>query len=142
VPKRKWYSLIDKVWQMDNLVVAAERVVANKGAGGVDGQTCEAFAAKAELPKLHEELRTKTYRPQPVRRVFVPKANGGRRGLGVPAVRDRVVQQALRQVIEPIFEAKFLPCSYGFREGISAHMALIPSLKPWKKDGSGPSMPT
>lgn len=126
MPKRKWYSLIDKVWRMDNLLVAAERVLANKGAGGVDGQTCEAFKAnlKVELEKLHDELRTKTYRPQPVRRVFIPKANGGQRGLGVPAVRDRVVQQALRQVIEPIFEEKFLPCSYGFREGFSAHMAL------------------
>lgn len=126
MPKRKWYSLNDKVYAEHNLRAAAERVLANKGAAGVDGQTCEAFAAnlEAELAKLHEELRSKTYRPQPVKRVYIPKANGGQRPLGIPAVRDRVVQQALRQVIEPIFEPKFLSCSYGFREGRSAHMAL------------------
>lgn len=90
VPNRKWYSLIDKVWRMDNLQAAAKRVLANQGAAGVDGQTCPAFGAnlESERLKLHEELRAKSYRPQPVRRVYIPKANGGQRPLGVPAVRD------------------------------------------------------
>ena len=124
--KRKWYSLADKVWNPETLRKAWEKVRANKGKHGVDGVTIEEFEAglEANIKQLHEELKGKTYRPQPVRRVYIPKADGRQRPLGIPTVRDRVVQQALRMVIEPIFEAKFLPCSYGFRPGRGAHDAI------------------
>ena len=107
--KRKWYSLADKVWNPETLRKAWKKVKANKGKHGVDGVTIEEFEANLEgnLKQLHEELKSKTYRPQPVRRVYIPKADGRQRPLGIPTVRDRVVQQALRMVIEPIFEAKF-----------------------------------
>lgn len=124
--QHKWYSLYDKVYNPGNLALAWELVRANKGAAGVDGESIEDF--ERELPenlqRLHEELRGKTYRPEPVRRVYIPKPDGRQRPLGIPAVRDRVVQQALRNKLEPIFEPEFLECSYGFRPGRSAHMAL------------------
>jgi RNA-directed DNA polymerase len=124
--KRKWYSLADKVWNPETMRKAWERVKVNKGKHGVDGVTIEVFGneLEANLRELHEELKGKTYRPQPVRRVYIPKADGRQRPLGIPTVRDRVVQQAVRIVIEPIFEAKFLPCSYGFRPGRGAHDAI------------------
>ncbi len=126
MPCQKWYSLYDKVFAIRTLWEAWEKVRANGGAPGVDGQSIEAFAAHAEenLARLHEELRTKRYRPQPVRRCWIPKASGGKRPLGVPCVRDRVVQQALRLVLEPIFEEKFLPNSHGFRPGKGAHTSI------------------
>ena len=122
MPRRKWYSLYDKVYRPDTLERAWELVKANRGAAGVDGQTVKAFGAHAEenLVRLHEELRTKKYRPKPVRRCWIPKPSGGQRPLGVPCVRDRVVQQAVRLVLEPIFEAKFFDNSHGFRPGRSA----------------------
>jgi RNA-directed DNA polymerase len=117
--KRKWYSRIDKVYALPNLREAWQRVAQNGGAPGRDGQTIEQFREQAEerLTRLAADLRAKTYRPQPVRRVFIPKGSqgGGKRPLGIPTVRDRIVQQALRQVLEPIFEAKFSPRSHGFR---------------------------
>jgi RNA-directed DNA polymerase len=116
--KRKWYSLIDKVYALPNLQAAWRHVAANGGAPGVDGQTIEQFREQADerLAHLSQDLREKSYRPQPVRRVFIPKAGkGGKRPLGIPTVRDRIVQQALRQVLEPIFEAKFSSRSHGFR---------------------------
>lgn len=118
--------MADKVWNPEMLKKAWEKVRANKGKHGVDGVTIEEFEAnlEANIKQLHEELKGKTYRPQPVRRVNIPKADGRQRPLGIPTVRDRVVQQALRMVIEPIFEAKFLPCSFGFRLGRGAHDAI------------------
>jgi group II intron reverse transcriptase/maturase len=118
--------LADKVWNPETLKKAWEKVRANKGKHGVDGVTVEEFEAdlEANIKQLHEELKGKTYRPQPVRRVYIPKADGRQRPLGIPTVRDRVVQQALRMVIEPIFEGKFLPCSFGFRPGRGAHDAI------------------
>lgn len=115
--KKKWHSLIDKVYLPRNLQSAWERVRANGGAPGGDGMTIEKFAEGAEprLQQLSQELRAKTYRPQPVRRVCIPKSGGGQRPLGIPTVRDRIVQQALLQVLEPIFEAKFSHRSHGFR---------------------------
>lgn len=115
--KRKWYSLMDKVYALANLQVAWERVHANQGAAGVDGVSVKQFAKRAEenLRQLSEDLRGKTYRPQPVRRVYIPKSGGGQRPLGIPTVSDRIVQQALRQVLEPIFEGKFSKRSHGFR---------------------------
>jgi RNA-directed DNA polymerase len=115
--KRKWYSLYDKVISLKNLSAAWERVRSNKGAAGCDGQTVEQFSARAPelLETLHEQLKAKSYRPRPVKRVEIPKPGGGKRPLGIPTVRDRIVQQAVLQVLQPIFEAEFSDYSHGFR---------------------------
>jgi RNA-directed DNA polymerase len=123
----KWHTLIDKAYAPRNLYAACRQVTGNQGAAGVDHQTVEDFQANClkELDKLHEALRTNTYRPQAVRRVWIPKPGSSeRRPLGVPTVRDRVVQTALLHVLEPIFDATFLPVSYGFRQGRGCHHAL------------------
>ena len=122
----RWYSLMDKVYAPATLAVAWERVRANRGAAGVDGVSVERFAARSEvyLAELATALRAGSYRPQPVRRVDIPKGDGRTRPLGIPAVKDRIVQTAVKLVIEPIFEAVFLPTSYGFRPGRGCHDAL------------------
>lgn len=122
----KWFSLIDKVYRPQTLAGAWKRVRANHGAAGVDGQSIDCFAAQAEryLGELEEDLRTGRYRAQPVRRVEIAKADGKRRPLGIPTVKDRIVQTAVKRVIEPIFEKDFLPTSYGFRPGRSNKDAL------------------
>ena len=124
--KRKWHSLADKVYAPRNLALAWERVKANGGAPGKDGITVQQYAEHAEewLPELAADLRAKTYRPQPVRRVYIPKSGGGKRPLGIPTIRDRIVQQALLQVLGPIFEAKFSRRSHGFRPGKGCVTAL------------------
>src|SRR5213593_4331202 len=106
-----------RVVDVRRLRAAYEAVRSNRGEPGVDGVTVEAFGEHLEvnLEALVVELRAKTYRPQPVRRVLIPKPDGGQRPLGIPTVRDRIVQQAVLQVLEPIFEAKFSPRSHGFR---------------------------
>jgi len=114
----KWYSLLDKVYAERTLVAAWERVKRNSGSAGVDRQSVQAFEAHAEryLAELAGELRAGTYRPQPVRRVWIPKpGRSERRPLGIPTVKDRVVQTALKLVLEPIWEAGFAEQSYGFR---------------------------
>ena len=115
--KRKWYSLYDKVFSLKNLHQAWEKVRSNKGAAGCDGQTIEQFAAheEANLLAVHEQLKAKTYGPRPVKRVEIPKPDGGKRLLGIPTVRDRMVQQAALQILQPIFEPKFSKHSHGFR---------------------------
>jgi RNA-directed DNA polymerase len=115
----KWFSLIDKVIRPATLEAAWQRVARNKGAAGVDGQSVERFASQSEryLLELHTELKAGTYRPSPVKRVEIPKADGKTRPLGIPTVKDRIVQGALKMVIEPIFEAQFREGSYGFRPG-------------------------
>lgn len=124
----KYHSLYGQVLEADNFRTAWEKVKAKKGTGGVDGQTIADFEAKKDehLGALWTECKAKTYQPQPVRRVYIPKAGkpGEYRPLGIPAIRDRIAQQALLQVLEPIFEPMFLDCSFGFRPGRSAHMAL------------------
>ena len=122
----KWFSLMDKVFAPKTLSVAWAKVRANKGAAGVDGQSIERFAAKADvyLSELSAVLREGTYRPQAVKRVDIPKGDGRTRPLGIPTVKDRTVQQAVRLVIEPIFEAGFAEGSYGFRPGRGCHDAL------------------
>ena len=115
----RWYSLIDKVHAPATLAAAWERVQANAGAAGVDGQSVERFEQGEQeyLAELATELREGSYRPQPIRRVEIPKGDGRTRPLGIPAVKDRIVQTAVKLVIEPIFEAAFHPASYGFRPG-------------------------
>lgn len=122
----KWFSLMDKVYSPRTLAVAWERAAANKGAAGVDRISVERFAMKAEqyLRELSEDLRTKRYRPEAVRRTYIPKGRGQTRPLGIPTVKDRVVQTALKLVLEPIFEQEFLPVSYGFRPGRGCKDAL------------------
>ena len=122
----KWFSLVDKVIRPTTLEAAWRKVARNKGAAGVDGQGIERFATQAEryLLELHLGLREGSYRPQPVKRVEIPKAAGGSRPLGIPTVKDRIVQTALKMAIEPIFEVAFRPGSYGFRPGRSCKDAL------------------
>lgn len=122
----RWYSLMDKVYAPATLQGAWTRVRANGGAAGVDGQSIERFEGQAELylGELAQALREGTYRPQPIRRVEIPKGDGRTRPLGIPAVKDRIVQRALKHAIEPIFEVTFCPMSYGFRRGLGCKDAL------------------
>ena len=113
----KWFSLIDKVYRRQTLEAAWQQVASNQGAAGVDGVSTERFAGQADryLGELEQSLKTDSYHPQAVRRVEIPKADGKRRPLGIPTVKDRIVQTAVKRVIEPIFEQEFEPTSYGFR---------------------------
>lgn len=126
-PHFRAHALYDKVHRLDILAHAYARVRANRGASGPDGV---AFSAIEEgnvavwLTELQEELKAETYRPGPVRRVYIPKLNGGERPLGIPNIRDRVVQAAALVLLEPLFEADFEPDSYGFRPKRAAHDAL------------------
>ena len=126
VQETKWFSLIDKVYRPSTLQAAWQQVKANKGAAGIDRQSVEGFAANelVYLGELARDLEQGKYRPQAVRRVDIPKAGGKTRPLGIPTVKDRIVQTAVKRVIEPIFEKEFLDISYGFRPGRGCKDAL------------------
>ena len=122
-PGRRFHALFDRVFRSDVLKEAWKRVQKNKGAAGVDSQTLaavEEYGAERLLAELQRDLREGSYRSRPVRRVLIPKPKGGVRPLGIPTVKDRIVQQAARIVLEPIFEADFLEVSFGFRPRRSA----------------------
>lgn len=125
----RFYLLYDKAYRLDILSHAYRLVRANKGASGVDGVTFESIEGKEEgvqkyLEGIAEELKCKTYKPMAVKRVYIPKPDGSKRPLGIPTVRDRIVQMAVKIVIEPIFEADFQENSYGFRPKRDAHQAV------------------
>lgn len=126
-PKFRFYTLYGHLIRMEVLEEAWEIVRRNGGAGGVDGVTIDDVKRRGKkelLEEIQKELKEETYRPSPVKRVYIPKPNGKLRPLGIPTIKDRVVQAALLLIIEPIFEADFMDCSYGFRPERNAHQAI------------------
>ncbi|QAT40474.1 group II intron reverse transcriptase/maturase [Clostridium sp. JN-9] len=123
---KKYYSLIDKIYDKNNILKAFKLVKKNKGAPGIDGETVERFASALEdkIDEIHCELKEGIYEPSPVRRTYIDKEDGTKRPLGIPTVKDRVVQQAVRNIIEPIFEPNFHPSSYGYRPNRSCQRAV------------------
>lgn len=134
--KRRYYSLIDKVYEMKNLYEAWLKVKKNKGSGGIDGVTIDIFEKhlNRNLREIQRLLMENRYTPDPVRRHYIEKENGKLRPLGIPTIRERVCQQAVRQIIEPIFEQDFYYYSFGFRPGYSAHQA-ISTIRRAKRSG-------
>jgi len=132
----KWFSLMDKIYAERTLQIAWQRVRSNRGAAGIDRISIERFEGQAEqyLQELHQQLKTGTYQPQAVKRVTIPKASGGTRPLGIPTVKDRVVQMAIKLVIEPIFEHTFRESSHGFRPERGCKDALR-EVDAWLKAG-------
>ena len=131
-------DLLQVVLATDNLARAWKRVKSNKGAPGIDGVSVEDWPAhaRAQWPAQREQIEAGRYRPQAVRRVEIPKADGGKRLLGIPTVTDRVVQQAIAQVLTPIFDPTFSDSSFGFRPGRNAHQA-IRQVQAYVNDGWG-----
>jgi group II intron reverse transcriptase/maturase len=134
---RIYYSLYDRLLHEERFHAAFRKVKGNKGAPGIDGQTVEAFAERLgeEVATLVQELREKSYRPMPVKRVEIDKPDGGKRKLGIPAVRDRVVQQALLDILQPVFDPEFHPDSYGYRPGKSAQQAVARTVGLIREEG-------
>jgi len=130
-PTRRFHQLCDKVYRWDMLVHAYRVAKSAGGAPGVDGVTFEDIEAQGDrewLVALQEALRTRRYRPSPVRRVMIPKPGGGERPLGIPTIRDRVAQTAAKLVLEPIFEADFEDCAYGYRRSAVRRRPCAPSI--------------
>lgn len=136
-PKRRFHALYDKMYRPDILAEAWRRVKRNGGSGGIDGQTIEyiihEYGERNFLNELYLTLKNNTYHPQPVRRTYIDKPDGSKRPLGIPTIADRVVQMAAKLVIEPIFEADFKDCSFGFRPKRNAHQAIAKIRKASKK---------
>jgi RNA-directed DNA polymerase len=128
-------TMMERILAPENLAAAWKRVKANKGAPGIDGMTVEAFPAfcRKHWPRIREAIMKGTYNPAPVRRVFIPKPDGTQRPLGVPTVLDRVIQQAVAQILNPVFEPDFSEHSYGFREGRNAHQAVRQMEVGWEE---------
>ena len=131
---RKVHSLVDKVYKMKNLEMAWEKVKRNKGAGGIDGESIEDFELDlvGNLKRLHEELKTDTYHPKPVRQKLIPKPGNPDKmpPLGIPTIYDRVCQQALLNRLEPIFEEVFDDANFGYRKGRSPKVRSLPGSHP------------
>lgn len=127
-PKFRFYNLYGQLLRMELLQVAWRQVKKNGGGAGIDNVSLKSFDSEEKVTQflisIHRELTEKSYRPQPVKRVYIPKSNGKLRPLGIPTIRDRVVQAAVKLLLEPIFEQDFLDCSHGFRPDRSAHHAL------------------
>ena len=127
-PRFRFYTLYDRICRSDVLTAAWWMVLKNNGAPGIDGVTCQTImdgpGAGTYLRELEADLRAQRYQPSPVRRVYIPKPDGRERPLGIPTIRDRIVQMAVLLILEPIFEADFHDCSYGFRPGKNAQQAL------------------
>lgn len=136
-PTRRFHALYDKIYRPDILWEAWQRVKRKKGSGGVDGQTIEnivlEYGEKKFMNELYVELKEKRYHPHPVLRTYIPKDDGKKRPLGIPTIKDRVAQMATKMVIEPIFEADFHDCSFGFRPKRNAHQAMAKIRKASKK---------
>ena len=133
---RRFHALYDKVYRDDVLFEAWKRVKANKGSSGVDGikiEDIEAMGIEKYLSEIKSELMDGKYKPSPVKRVMIPKPDGSERPLGIPTVKDRIVQMATKIAIEPVFEADFRDCSYGFRPKRSAKQALEDESRNQKK---------
>ncbi len=132
----KWHSLRDKVFSLKNLYSAFQHVKNNKGKAGLDRVSIKQFEADLDvnITNIHNELKTTIYKPSPVLRVYIPKGRHGKRPLGIPIVRDRVIQQAFRQIIEPIFEKDFSDNSFGFRPERGCHDA-IKKVEQYKQQG-------
>lgn len=127
-------EILERVLDGGNLVEAMNKVLANKGAAGIDKVTTEQFkeafnSGKVNFEEIKEEIRNRKYDPNAVRRVYIPKPNGDKRGLGIPTVMDRIIQQAIVQVLSPIYEEQFSNSSYGFRPGRSCEMAVVKLLE-------------
>jgi len=135
-PSRKFYQLIDKVYDPENLETAWLKVKANKGCAGVDKQSISAFwpQRKLHFQELQRAIKHGKYIPPPVLRKYIPKSDGTQRPLGIPTVKDRVLQQATNNVIEQVFEPLFMDCSYGFRPNKSAHQAIT-NIKEYLNQG-------
>jgi group II intron reverse transcriptase/maturase len=137
--KRRFHALYDKVYRMDILWEAWRRVRANKGSAGIDGETLADIEKQGEhifLFECHRKLKEGNYHPQPVWRQYIPKKDGKQRPLGIPTVRDRVIQMATKLVMEPIFEADFQESSFGFRPKRSAKQALDRIRKACNRKGN------
>ena len=131
-PKFRFYSLYDKIYRMEVLEEAYGKAKSNSGTTGIDGESFEEIEEKGlstYLQELQGEMKERRYVPKPVRRVYIPKSNGGERPLGIPTIRDRIVQTAFLLILEPIFVADFADSSYGFRPQKSAHAAVRETYK-------------
>jgi RNA-directed DNA polymerase len=138
-PEFRFYTLYDRIYRRDVLEAAYARIRANNGSAGTDNISFEEIekeedGSKKLIDQIEKELKDKSYKPGPIRRVYIPKANGKLRPLGIPCIRDRLVQMAVLLIIEPIFEADFEECSYGFRPKRSAHDALLEIKKNIKEE--------